>query len=313
MARMDGQYRPDLIEERWQRAWEEEGLYAAEPGSGGPTYSIAVPPPNVTGELHLGHAMNAAYQDVLIRWHRMRGFDVLWQPGYDHAGIGTQNVVERDLAKEGLTRQDLGREAFEARVWEWLERFGRVIMHQYRRLGASLDYRRERFTMDEAYVRAVLRFFVHLHRRGWIYRANRIVNWCPRCGSAISDLEVEHADVDDTLYYVRYPLADALGSRHRGHGAAGDDPRRRRSRRPSRGRALCSGRRQGGRRARCRAPGADPRRRAGAGRLRHRSAQDHPRPRSARLRDRPRPRPPRADRDRAGRAHERRGPGLRRA
>ena len=211
MARMDGQYRPDLIEERWQRAWEEEGLYAAEPGSGGPTYSIAVPPPNVTGELHLGHAMNAAYQDVLIRWHRMRGFDVLWQPGYDHAGIGTQNVVERDLAKEGLTRQDLGREAFEARVWEWLERFGRVIMHQYRRLGASLDYRRERFTMDEGYVRAVLRFFVHLHRRGWIYRANRIVNWCPRCGSAISDLEVEHADVDDTLYYVRYPLADGSG------------------------------------------------------------------------------------------------------
>lgn len=208
---MESLYRPEPVEERWQRTWEEEGLYAAEPDRDRPAYVIAVPPPNVTGELHMGHAMNAAYQDVLVRWHRMRGFNALWQPGYDHAGIATQNVVERELAKEGLTRQDLGREAFEARVWEWLERFGRVIMHQYRRLGASLDYRRERFTMDEGYVRAVMRFFAHLYAKGWIYRANRIVNWCPRCGSAISDLEVDHRDADDTLYYVAYPLVDGSG------------------------------------------------------------------------------------------------------
>lgn len=211
MAGMDSVYRPELVEERWQKAWEKEGLYSADPDADRPTYVIAVPPPNVTGELHMGHAMNAAYQDALVRWHRMRGFNALWQPGYDHAGIGTQNVVERELAKEGLSRQDLGREAFEARVWEWLERYGRVIMHQFRRLGASLDYRRERFTMDPDYVRAVLRFFVHLYKRGWIYRDNRIVNWCPRCGSAISDLEVEHREVVDTLYYVRYPLADGSG------------------------------------------------------------------------------------------------------
>jgi valyl-tRNA synthetase len=156
----------------------------------------------------------------------MRGFNVLWQPGYDHAGIATQNVVERELAREQLTRHDLGREAFEARVWEWLERYGRVIMHQFRRLGASLDYRRERFTMDPGYVRAVLRFFAHLYERGWIYRDNRIVNWCPRCESAISDLEVDHREVVDTLWYVRYPLAgDSVPTTH-GTGLPPPLPRR---------------------------------------------------------------------------------------
>ena len=208
---MEPRYRPEGVEERWQRAWEEEGLYNADPDLGRESYVIALPPPNVTGSLHMGHALNGTLQDVLVRWHRMRGFNTLWQPGYDHAGIATQNVVERELAKEGKTRHDLGREAFEARVWRWLEETGRVIMHQYRRLGASLDYRRERFTMDEGYVRAVLRFFVHLYERGWIYRDNRIVNWCPRCATAISDLEVKHHDVDDTLVHVRYPLADEDG------------------------------------------------------------------------------------------------------
>ena len=141
----------------------------------------------------------------------MRGFNALWQPGYDHAGIGTQVVVERELAKEGLSGHDVGREAFVERVWAWLEEYGGIIMGQYRRLGASLDYRRERFTMDPDYVRAVMRFFVHLYERGWIYRDNRMVNWCPRCATAISDLEVEHHEVDDTLTYVRYPLADGSG------------------------------------------------------------------------------------------------------
>ena len=150
----------------------------------------------------MGHALNGSLQDVLIRWHRMRGFNTLWQPGYDHAGIATQNVVEKQLDARGTLRQDLGREAFVARVWEWLERDGRHDHGQFRRLGASLDYRRERFTMDDAYVRAVMRFFVHLWERGWIYRANRIVNWCPFHETSLSDLEVAHDEVDDALTYV---------------------------------------------------------------------------------------------------------------
>jgi valyl-tRNA synthetase len=209
---VDTLYRPELVEERWQRAWEEEGLYEAHPDGGErPSYVIAVPPPNVTGALHMGHALNGTIQDALVRWHRMRGFNTLWQPGYDHAGIGTQNVVEKELAKEGKTRHDLGREAFLERTWAWLEEYGGIIIGQYRRLGASLDYSRERFTMDDAYVRAVMRFFVHLYERGWIYRDNRMVNWCPRCSTAISDLEVEHHEVEDTLVFVRYPLTDGSG------------------------------------------------------------------------------------------------------
>ena len=178
----------------------------------------------------MGHALNGSIQDVLVRWHRMRGFDTLWQPGYDHAGISTQNVVERALATEGLTRQDIGREAFVERTWEWLEKTGRTIMGQFRRLGCSLDYSRERFTMDDDYVRAVMTFFVRLWDRGWIYRANRIVNWCPFHQTAISDLEVAHEEMDDTLFTIRYPFADGDGSRGRldRDGPAGDDPRRRR-------------------------------------------------------------------------------------
>jgi valyl-tRNA synthetase len=208
---MEPLYEPEGVEERWQRIWEAEGLYNAESDASGDSYVIALPPPNVTGELHMGHALNASIQDSLVRWHRMRGFNVLWQPGYDHAGIATQNQVEKALAREGKSRHDLGREAFLERTWEWLEHYGGVIMRQLRRLGASLDYRRERMTMDEAYSRAVLRHFVHLYERGWIYRDNRIGNWCPRCESAISDLEVEHKETDDTLTWIRYPLADGSG------------------------------------------------------------------------------------------------------
>src|SRR6266542_4275938 len=208
---MDSLYKPEGIEERWQRTWEEEGHYAADPDPSRESFVIALPPPNVTGDLHMGHALNASIQDLLIRWHRMRGFNTLWQPGYDHAGIATQNVVEKELAKEGLTRHDLGREKFLERTWAWLELYGGVIMGQLRRLGASLDYRRERMTMDEQYVRAVMRFFVHLWDRKLLYRANRIVNWCPRCASAISDLEVDHVEIDDTLYTIRYPLAESSG------------------------------------------------------------------------------------------------------
>ena len=210
---MEARYDPTGVEVRLQEAWEAEGLYAAGVAARrDDSFVICVPPPNVTGAIHMGHALNGSIQDVLVRWHRMRGFDTLWQPGYDHAGISTQNVVEKELAKEGKTRHDIGREAFVELTWEWLEKTGRTIMGQYRRLGCSLDYSRERFTMDDDYVRAVMTFFVRLWGRGWIYRANRIVNWCPFHQTAISDLEVVHEEMDDTLYTIRYPFADGDGS-----------------------------------------------------------------------------------------------------
>ncbi len=208
---MQPRYEPQGVEERWQRMWEAEGLYNADPDPSRQSFAIAHPPPNVTGDLHLGHALQLSLADTIVRTRRMQGYNVLFQPGYDHAGISTQNAVEKHLATEGKTRQDLGREAFEARVWEWLHEYGGKIMVQFRRIGASLDYRRERFTMDEAYVRAVMRFFVHLWNKGWIYRANRIVNWCPFHLTSLSDLEVAHVDVDDALTYVRYPFADGDG------------------------------------------------------------------------------------------------------
>src|SRR3954468_8440031 len=206
-------YNPHGVEERWQRTWEEEGHYHADAEDDSrETYVIAVPPPNVTGALHMGHALNGTIQDALIRWHRMRGFNASWQPGVDHAGISTQMVVKRELRSQGTSRQELGREKFVERVWEWLHEYGGVIMGQFRRLGCSLDYERERFTMDDGYVRAVMRFFVHLYERGWIYRDNRIVNWRKDSRTSLSGLEVEHIEVDDVLAYARYPLADGSGS-----------------------------------------------------------------------------------------------------
>ena len=207
---MDPLYQPQGVEERWQRTWEEEGLYNADPDER-PKFVVAHPPPNVTGELHMGHALQLALADALVRWHRMRGFDTLFQPGYDHAGISTQAAVEKHLEREGTSRRELGREAFEEYVWDWLRRYGRTIMTQFRRIGASLDYRRERFTMDDGYVRAVMRFFVHLYRKGWIYRDNRIINWCPLHQTSLSDLELIHEDQDDTLAYVLYPFAEGEG------------------------------------------------------------------------------------------------------
>jgi len=209
---MEPLYKPHGVEERWQHTWESERLYHADPEAPGDVYVIAVPPPNVTGALHMGHALNGSIQDALIRRHRMRGFNTLWQPGFDHAGIATQAVVEKELRKQGTSRQELGRDAFVDRVWEWLREYGGVIMGQFRRLGCSLDYERERFTMDDAYIRAVMRFFVHLYDRGWLFRDNRIINWCTDCQTSISDLEVEYVDVDDALTYARYPLVNGEGS-----------------------------------------------------------------------------------------------------
>jgi valyl-tRNA synthetase len=208
---VDPLYRPEGVESRWQRTWEEEGLYRAEADDPRPSFAIAHPPPNVTGDLHLGHALQLSLADTIVRTRRMQGYNVLFQPGYDHAGISTQSAVEKHLAAEGRTRQDLGREAFVELVWEWLREYGGKIMFQFRRIGASLDYRRERFTMDEAYTRAVMRYFVHLWEKGWIERGHRIINWCPFHLTSLSDLELEHREVDDALTHVLYPFAEGEG------------------------------------------------------------------------------------------------------
>jgi valyl-tRNA synthetase len=208
---MESLYNPKGVEERWQQAWEAEGHYKADPDPARESYVYAFPPPNVTGELHMGHALQLALGDLLMRLKRMQGFNVLFQTGYDHAGISTQAAVEKQLEREGTSRKELGREAFEARVWEWLREYGGKIMFQFRGMGASMDYRRERFTMDDDYIRAVIRFFVHLYRKGWIYRSNRIINWCPFHETSLSDLELIHAEVDDALTTIRYPLADGSG------------------------------------------------------------------------------------------------------
>jgi valyl-tRNA synthetase len=205
-------YDPSEVEPRVLAEWLEAGHFHPEAkGTPDENFSVAIPPPNVTGELHLGHALNGTLQDVLVRVQRMRGRNTLWALGTDHAGIATQVVVEKQLAAEGLTRQELGREEFERRVWEWKERYGSRIVEQYKRLGASCDYERERFTMDPLYVRAVYKVFVALYRKGYIYRDNYIVNWDPGSRTAISDLEVEHREVEDTLYYVDYPLESGDG------------------------------------------------------------------------------------------------------
>ena len=208
---MEPRYSPKGVEDRWQRIWEEEGLYNAEAGDPRKTFVICLPPPNVTDRLHMGHALNGSCQDVLIRWHRMRNFNALWQPGYDHAGIALQNVMVRRLAAKGIDYRELGREEFVERCWAFIRDYGGQIMGQLRSLGASLDYRRHRFTMDEGYSRAVMRFFVHLAGKGYLYRGTRIVNWCAGCQSTVSDLEVDHVETDDTLTTIRYPLADGSG------------------------------------------------------------------------------------------------------
>jgi valyl-tRNA synthetase len=197
--------------ERWYRTWEESGAFRADPASEKPRFVMVIPPPNVTGALHMGHALNNTIQDIYARYHRMRGYDVLWLPGTDHAGIATQNVVEKTLAKEGKSRDDLGRAAFVARVWEWKKESGGTIVRQLRRLGASCDWSRERFTMDEGLSKAVVEVFVRLHAEGLIYRADRLVNWCTRCRTALSDIEVEHEERKGGFWHVRYPFADGSG------------------------------------------------------------------------------------------------------
>ncbi len=207
----DLRYDPAADEPRWVDAWNASGALRADPSSGKPAYSIAIPPPNVTGALHIGHALNNSIQDVLIRHHRMAGYETLWICGTDHAGIATQAQVEKALAREGRSRHEIGREAFVARAWEWRDEYGGTIIGQLRRLGATLDFSRERFTLDEGYARAVQHTFVDLYEKGHVYRDHYMVNWDPGLGSAISDLEVEDREVTDALVQIAYPLADGSG------------------------------------------------------------------------------------------------------
>lgn len=204
-------YEPHDVEKRWYAEWEGKGYFHAAATSDKKAYSIVIPPPNVTGALHMGHALNNTLQDILCRWKRMQGYNVLWMPGTDHAGIATQNVVERQLAAEGKDRHELGREAFIERVWKWKAESGGQIIGQLKRLGASCDWERERFTMDEGLSKAVRTVFVNLYKEGLIYRANRLINWCPRCHTALSDIEVEHEDKKGHLWHIRYPVVGQPG------------------------------------------------------------------------------------------------------
>ena len=200
------------VDPKWYAYWEDLEAFRADPSSGRPPFSMVLPPPNVTGWLHIGHALNQTLPDIMARWKRMQGYDVLWLPGTDHAGIATQNVVEQQLAAEGKTRHDLGREAFEARVWEWVKRSHGTITSQMRKLGSSVDWSRERFTLDESLSRAVRRVFVSLYREALIYRGTYLVSWCPRCRTALSDLEVTHRDTKGKLYHVQYSYVDGTGT-----------------------------------------------------------------------------------------------------
>ncbi len=209
MNEFASRYNPSEVEDRVYNSWESNGLFAATADHAKKPFCIVIPPPNVTGILHMGHALNNTIQDILIRYHRMKGEEALWMPGTDHAGIATQNVVEKAIAKEGLKRQDLGREKFIAKVWEWREKYGSTIIHQLKKLGASCDWQRTRFTMDEDYSCAVIEAFVRLYEKGLIYQGSYIINWCPRCQTALSDEEAAHHQLQGNLYYLKYPLKDS--------------------------------------------------------------------------------------------------------
>ncbi|QQG42748.1 MAG: valine--tRNA ligase [Candidatus Giovannonibacteria bacterium] len=215
-SEFDKPYNPKEHEDKIYKLWEKSGFFAPEarqPRDDNPnknkSFTIALPPPNVTGSLHMGHALNATIQDILIRKKRMEGYRALWIPGTDHAGIATQNVVEKELKKQGISRHDLGREKFLEKVWEWKEKYGNIILDQLKKLGASCDWSRARFTMDPEYQEAVKMAFLHYQKKGWIYHGERVINWCARCRTSLSDLELEHEEEKGKLWFIRYPLKEA--------------------------------------------------------------------------------------------------------
>lgn len=204
----NGVYDPKKVENRIYNLWLKSNFFNPDklPGKRKKSYTIVIPPPNITGTLHMGHALNATIQDILIRWKRMRGFKTLWLPGTDHAGIATQNIVEKELKREGKTRFDLGQEKFIEKVWQWKEKYGNIILEQLKKMGSSCDWSRTRFTMDKNYSDAVKAAFLHYYKKGWIYRGKRVVNWCPRCQTSLSDLEIEYKEEKSHLWYICYPF-----------------------------------------------------------------------------------------------------------
>src|SRR3989339_1740494 len=208
MSELPKAYDPKAVEQKWYKFWEENKLFSPDDNSSAESFVIVIPPPNVTGSLHMGHALDNSLQDALIRYKRMKGFKTLWIPGTDNAGIATQNVVEKQLAKEGKSRQDVGRDAFLKRLWEWKKEYGDTIIHQLKKLGSSCDWQRTRFTMDEGYSEAVKTVFIRLYEKGLIYQGERIINWCPRCHTALSDEEAEHQETQGHLYHIKYPYRD---------------------------------------------------------------------------------------------------------
>jgi valyl-tRNA synthetase len=211
MSEVPKAYEPGKIEKRWYDLWLKQGYFTPEINHKKKPFVIIMPPTNVTGELHLGHALTATVEDIMVRWHRMKGEPTLWLPGTDHAGIATQVVVERQLAKQGQTKEQIGREKFTSLTWEWANKSREDIRYQHQLLGASCDWTRERFTLDDGPSKAVRTAFVHLYNKGLIYRGERMINWCPRCRTALSDLEVDHKDIVGHLYYIRYPLTGSEG------------------------------------------------------------------------------------------------------
>ncbi len=210
---MDSHYDPKKVEDKIYRLWEKSGYFNPDklPGPRKKTFTITVPPPNITGSLHMGHALNAVIQDILIRKRRMGGYRTLWLPGTDHAGIALQYVVEKDLKKQGVTRHDLGREKLLEKIWEWKEKYGHIILDQFKKLGSSMDWSRTRFTMDADYSEAVKEAFLQYYKKGWVYQAERVINWCIRCATSLSDLELEYKEEKTTLYYLNYPLVHKSG------------------------------------------------------------------------------------------------------
>ncbi len=232
-------YEPGAVEQKWYQFWMDKGYFTPKIDKSKKPFTIIMPPPNLTGVLHTGHALVAALEDLMTRWHRMKGEPTLWLPGVDHAAIAAQVVVERQLAKEGTDRHKLGREKFLERMYTWTAECRRTITEQHKKLGVSCDWSRERYTMDERSSRAVRAAFKRLYDKGLIYRGERIINWCPRCGTALSDLEVEHQDIVGHLWYVRYPIVGEKGKVYHGcYHPPGDYPRRYRRRCQSQGQAL---------------------------------------------------------------------------
>src|SRR3989344_509487 len=203
-------YNPKETEDKIYQIWEKSGFFNPDnlPKRKKRSFTIVVPPPNVTGSLHMGHALNAAIQDIIIRKKRMEGYRALWLPGTDHAGIATQNVIERELKKQGLSRHDFGREKFLEKVWKWKEKYGNIILEQFKKLGSSMDFSRTRFTMDAEYQKSVSEAFLHYYKKGLLYKAERVINWCIKDQTSISDLEIEYREEKTKLYFIRYPLLD---------------------------------------------------------------------------------------------------------